>query len=135
METIRLLLDFGLLILIWMVQLIVYPGFLFYSEEGLISWHKKYTPRISIIVIPLMLGQLMLYGSLLQSEKTIYSIACFVLVLLVWLLTFTIFVPRHKSITAGEFSRNTLVELANLNWLRAILWSAIFIWNYFTFYD
>ncbi|MBT8283057.1 MAG: hypothetical protein KJO86_04905 [Muriicola sp.] len=118
-----------------MVQLIVYPSFLFYSEEALISWHKKYTPRISIIVIPLMLGQLMLYGSLLQSEKTLFSIACFVLVLMVWLLTFTIFVPRHKSITAGNFSRNTLVELANLNWLRTILWSAIFIWNYFTLVD
>lgn len=119
------------MVLIWMVQLIVYPGFIYYPEEALIQWHKKYTPRISLLVIPLMLGQLMLYGSLLQQEKTVYSISGFVLVLLVWLLTFTIFVPRHKSISAAEFSRNTLVELANLNWLRTAIWSALFLWNYF----
>ncbi|MBT8290483.1 MAG: hypothetical protein KJO93_06575, partial [Muriicola sp.] len=63
---------------------------------------------------------------------TVYSISGFVIVLLVWLLTFTIFVPRHKAISAGEFSHNTLVELANLNWLRTAIWSALFIWNYLT---
>lgn len=126
----RLLLDFGLFVLIWMVQLIVYPSFIHFSKNGLAEWHKKYTPRISFLVVPLMLGQLMVYGALLQEAKTFYTISCFILVLLVWLVTFTIFVPRHKAITAGNYTEQTLTELVNLNWIRTVLWSALFLWNY-----
>ena len=122
--------DFGLFVLIWTVQLIVYPSFRFYSPEELRSWHRRYTPRISFIVIPLMLGQLMLYGTLLQQEKNTYSIGSFSLVLLVWLLTFTVFVPRHKGITAGESSEKTLKELVDFNWGRTLIWSFLFLWNY-----
>ena len=50
--------DFGLLVLIWMVQLVVYPGFKYYQRERLLEWHARYTSRISYIVGPLMLGQL-----------------------------------------------------------------------------
>ena len=57
-EITRLLLDFGLCILIWMVQLIVYPSFLFFSDNNLFTWHKTYTKAIALIVMPLMLGQL-----------------------------------------------------------------------------
>jgi len=135
LDTIRLLLDFGLLVLIWMVQLLIYPSFVYFSEDRLIAWHKKYTPRISIIVIPLMLGQLMLYGTVLQQAKTVYSIGSFSLVLLVWLLTFTIFVPRHKSITAGDFTQKSLRELTRFNWSRTVVWSALFIWNYLTYFN
>ncbi len=55
---IRLLLDFGLVVLIWIIQRIVYPGFLHYSTENLVVWHRQYTSRFSAIVIPLMLAQL-----------------------------------------------------------------------------
>jgi DMSO reductase anchor subunit len=129
-DTIRLLLDFGLFVLIWMVQLIVYPGFLHYSDKELQRWHARYTPRISFLVIPLMLGQLMLYGALLQQAKTFYSVGAFSLVLLVWLITFTVFVPRHKMITAGDFSDKTLQELVHFNWARTVIWSLLFLWNY-----
>ena len=129
MDTLRLLLDFGLFVLIWMVQLLVYPSFLHYSEKSLAEWHKKYTPRISFIVVPLMLGQLMLYGSLLQQAKTLYTISSFVLVLLVWLITFTVFVPKHRAITEGQYTRETLADLVRFNGWRTAIWSAIFLWN------
>ena len=57
-DIIRLLVDFGLLVLIWIIQLIIYPSFLFYRAKELITWHKMYTKAIALIVIPLMLGQL-----------------------------------------------------------------------------
>ena len=57
---ITLLVDIGLVVLIWMVQLIVYPSFTFYSKENLVNWHQKYTARIAVIVIPLMFLQLIL---------------------------------------------------------------------------
>ncbi len=128
-DSLRLLLDFGLVILIWLVQLIIYPSFQHYAKDSLIRWHKKYTPRITFIVLPLMLGQLMLYGTLLQEEKTFYSIGSFVLVLMAWLLTFTVFVPRHKEISSGAYTKRTLAQLVNFNWSRTLIWTLLFVWN------
>ena len=59
-DMVRLLFDFGLVILIWMVQLVVYPSFRYYKESDLMRWHERYTKAISIIVVPLMFGQLFL---------------------------------------------------------------------------
>ncbi len=128
-DSLRLLVDFGLVVLIWLVQLVIYPGFLYFSKDSLISWHKKYTPRITIIVLPLMLGQLMQYGALLQQEKTFYSIGSFVMVLMAWLLTFTVFVPRHKEISNGSHTAKTLAQLVKFNWSRTLVWSLLFLWN------
>lgn len=128
-DSLRLLLDFGLVILIWLVQLVIYPSFLFYVKDDLMRWHKKYTPRITFVVLPLMLGQLMLYGSLLQEGKTFYSIGAFILVLMAWLLTFTIFVPRHKEISSGTYSEKMLSQLVKYNWSRTLIWTLLFAWN------
>lgn len=124
---IKLLLDFGLVILIWMVQLIIYPSFQYYTPGELIIWHGNYTTAISIIVIPLMLGQLFI--SILQCfrNRNFYTIANLTLVCLLWVLTFTIFVPIHKSITNGVFNTITLESLVLKNWSRTFLWSALFI--------
>lgn len=76
-EITRLLLDFGLCILIWVVQLIVYPSFAFYNNTQLLKWHKTYTKAIALIVIPLMLGQLgiAIYQVFLaQNSYTLVSI-------------------------------------------------------------
>jgi DMSO reductase anchor subunit len=97
--------------------------------DELIRWHKKYTPRITFLVLPLMLGQLMLYGALLQEGKTFYSIGSFGLVLMAWLLTFTVFVPRHKEISNGTYSEKTLSQLVQFNWGRTLLWTLLFVWN------
>ena len=45
-----LLVDAGLVVLIWMVQLIIYPSFLHY-DNNLVEWHHKYTSRIALIVV------------------------------------------------------------------------------------
>ncbi len=47
LEIIRLLLDFGLVVLIWMIQGIVYPSFLDYNTENLAVWHRKYMNRLN----------------------------------------------------------------------------------------
>ena len=127
-EVVRLLVDFGLVVLIWMVQLLIYPSFAYYSREALMRWHKKYTPRITAVVMPLMLGQLMLYGALIQEVKTVYTIGSFCIVLLVWLLTFAVFVPLHRSITKGSHSEVSLRRLTAFNWARTLLWTALFLW-------
>jgi len=129
-EEIRLLVDFGLMVLIWMVQLLIYPSFAYYSGEALLRWHKKYTPRITVVVLPLMLGQLILYGALIQEVKTVYAIGSFCIVLLLWLLTFAVFVPLHKSITNGSHTEDSLRKLTAYNWARTLLWTVLFLWSW-----
>lgn len=129
----RLLFDFGLVILIWLVQLVIYPSFKFHSKENLLKWHKKYTVGISFVVIPLMFGQLILAILQLINEMTIYTISGIVLIILVWTSTFMQFVPMHNKIASGNSNPKVLAQLVKQNWLRTVLWTIIFICSGFTF--
>lgn len=130
MLLLRLLFDFGLVVLIWLVQLVIYPGFKYYSPAGLQQWHKIYTTRIAIVVIPLMLGQLALAAWQLWYEQNFYTSGSMFLVILTWLLTFTVFVPLHSSITKDPGNRKATRELVKKNWYRTALWSLIFLLSF-----
>lgn len=84
MQLIQLFLDFGMVILIWMTQLIVYPGFNFYQEKDLILWHEKYTFRVSFLVIPQMSGQLIIHGYGLLVDINLFMVLNFLMVLALW---------------------------------------------------
>lgn len=119
----------GLLVLIWMVQLVVYPSFLYYSYEQLLDWHSRYVQRISIMVIPLMFGQTLVSVYQLYQEQSFYTIGTGILVIVTWVLTFSLFVPRHNAITNRAYTDKTLADLVALNWFRTIIWTLIFIWT------
>jgi hypothetical protein len=127
---IRLLLDFGLVVLIWIIQRIVYPSFLHYTTENLIIWHKEYTSRFSVIVIPLMIGQLgiSMYQAFIVTN--LYTVVSLVIVIVIWLSTFMQFVPIHSNISKGRVSEKTLNSLVAKNWLRTFLWSLLFVMNF-----
>lgn len=129
----RLLFDFGLVVLIWMVQLIVYPSFHHYTAENLVHWHQKYTLAITFVVVPLMFGQLI--TALLQvfAEQHFFTIGSLVLIALVWLSTFIQFVPLHGTIASGAVHKEVLNELVSKNWLRTGLWTVLFLWHFFHF--
>ncbi len=126
----RLVFDFGLLILIWIVQVIIYPGFAYYNSSDLLKWHSSYTKRISYVVIPLMLGQLTLGLWEAYCCPSTYTLGALFLILAVWLLTFRIFVPMHQKIAEGQTSSTFLHNLISKNWLRTFLWTLIFIWTW-----
>ena len=129
LSTWRLLFDFGMLVLIWMVQLIIYPSFKFYQPDDLLNWYEDYMTAISIIVIPLMFGQLITAGIQFFNKRNLYTIIRMVLIALVWVSTFLQFVPMHNAITAGDTSQELLQNLVSTNWIRTILWTLIFVWG------
>jgi hypothetical protein len=132
-DTLSLSFDAGLLVLIWMVQLIVYPSFLYYERNNLIIWHQKYTGLITMIVAPLMFGQL--GSSIYALIDDLHSIAIvkLVLIFLVWLSTFLYFAPTHGKISKDDFSERTLQELVKRNWFRTITWTLVFVLAFFNF--
>ena len=125
----RLLFDFGLLVLIWIVQRIIYPSFLHYNSKNLINWHKVYTSRLTFIVMPLMLGQLGISIYQLIEEINLYTVLSIIIIIVIWVSTFTQFVPIHAQISKGKSSKKMLDSLVKKNWIRTFLWTVLFLYS------
>ena len=123
----QMIVDFGMLVLIWMIQLIVYPSFKHHSEESLARWHRIYTFRISLIVVPLMVAQLLVYTYRSVKVPTIETLSGAAIVVAMWLITFVVFVPLHAKLTRGVQVDEVCSRLVKFNWVRTILWSLLFL--------
>ena len=126
-EITRLVLDVGLLVLIWMIQLIVYPSFLFYTAKELIAWHKMYTKAIALIVIPLMLGQLGIIIYQVFLVQNTYTLTSIILVVFLWGITLLKFAPLHQQISEGNTHLQVQKKLVQMNWMRTIVWTILFV--------
>jgi hypothetical protein len=122
-----LLVDFGLVVLAWMVQLVVYPSFAYYAPSDLKRWHVLYTKRISMLVIPLMIGQLLLHGMLLVWHPDNVSITTFALVAGIWISTFLQAVPLHNQIADSPDTENIARMLKKVNTARTLAWTMVFL--------
>ncbi len=131
LSIIRILLDGGLVVLIWMVQLVIYPSFLYYRTENLIKWHKKYMSSFSFIVIPLMFGQLGISICQLITQPNTYTFISLLIIIVLWISTFIQFAPIHLNISNKEVNKKMLISLVNKNWIRTFLWSLLFIYSLF----
>lgn len=131
LEIVTVVIDFGLVVLIWMVQLLIYPSFRYFATKNLYLWHEHYTKFMAIIVLPLMASQLIISIINLINALNLISIVHFSLVLLTWLTTLLFFVPLHNRISNKTITNNTLSDLLVLNWLRVVLWTLILIISIF----
>ena len=125
-----LAIDFGMFVLIWLVQLIIYPVFEEVSIEKFAKWHEIYCRRIAFVVLPLMIAQLFevaascfFIGGVLEWGK----LAC---VVAVWLFTFLVSARFHQKL--AKEGKNTVVigRLISTNWFRTFLWSLILFISY-----
>jgi hypothetical protein len=125
------LFHFGLVVLIWLVQLVIYPAFMYADAEQFTDWHRVYTERVSLVVVPLMLGQLVLAGARLGLEWlggggiTLPSLLVLILVLGCWAATFLISVPIHSELQSRGRVVSVIEQLVLTNWIRTVLWSAV----------
>lgn len=120
------LVDFGMCVVLWLVQLVIYPSFLRVEPSELVAWHKAYTFRVSFVILPLMLGQLALAILTVLDDPSILEWLAFAFVLVCWSLTFFVSVPLHRKIEQNDSTRETRQKLITTNWPRTILWSVIF---------
>ncbi len=122
----RLCIDFGLVILIWLVQLVAYPAFYFMEPAQLKVWHSRYAFRIALVVIPLMLSQLVI-GMYMMWGGGVLNYLIGLGILLVWLLTFGVFAPLHRKLAMEVPNGSVLDKLLKWNWWRTFMWTAIFL--------
>jgi hypothetical protein len=106
--------------LIWVIQLLHYPGF-HYVDVQFLDFHRFHSARISILVIPLMLAELTTAALLAMENPQRYGWNLLGVVL-IWLSTFLLSVPLHNQLAEA---RNTawISQLVLTNWPRTILWS------------
>ncbi|WAC02307.1 hypothetical protein N7U66_00660 [Lacinutrix neustonica] len=124
---IQLIIDFGLVVLIRMVQLLIYPAFKYFNKTELYLRHSHYTMRMALIVAPLMLSQLVI--SIYSWYLKVMPLAGWHLVLVIpaWISTVVFFIPLHKKLSHHNSNSQLLLKLVLYNWLRVIIWTAVFI--------
>lgn len=126
------IIDFGLVVLIWITQLVIYPGFQYYDPKSLLRWHGKYTSAISIIVMPLMLGQLILHTYWIWLDLSFIRLISLVLIGLAWINTFLFAVPLHNKISKNDDVVHSVKKLIQINWYRTFFWSIVFVLGFFS---
>ena len=120
---------------IWVIQIVHYPSFHFIEKELYTAFQKFHMNKISIIVIPIMLAEL-ITGMMLfldKSSKSPFLIISFVILVLIWLITGAFFTKAHNELIAGyqELGVNQLVAM---NWIRTLLWTLrLLLLTYFVY--
>ncbi|CAI8279399.1 MAG: Uncharacterised protein [Opitutia bacterium UBA7350] len=125
LDAIRPSVDLGMLVLIWLVQLIIYPGFAHMRAETFSPWHKSYMNRMGFIVAPLMLTQPLLIGLQIWLQPELLHLASAALVALAWLATALFSVPAHHHLQKCGYDAAMIQRLVTTNWIRTFAWTGV----------
>ena len=109
---------------IWVIQIVHYPSFHFIEKELYTAFQKFHMNKISIIVIPFMLGELITGMMLLldKSSKSYFLISSLVILILIWSITGVFFTKAHNKLIFG-YQELVVDQLIFMNWIRTLLWT------------
>ena len=106
---------------ILMTQILSYPLLLKLGISNFYNYYNSYTNRISFIVIPLMIFEVLLSIILNIILNNFYLFASNILLIVVWGSTFFIQVPIHNKLSSNH-SYVLINKLIYTNWIRTIAW-------------
>lgn len=110
--------------LIWTIQLVHYPLFSEVAKERFRAFEEAHQRRITLIVAPLMLGEV---GSaallLLRGFGDPWFLTSLLPLGIIWLSTALLQVPLHSRLARG-FEPSAHQRLVRSNWLRTVSWTA-----------
>jgi hypothetical protein len=111
--------------LIWFVQVVQYPSFLYIDATDFQQFHGSHVHRTGFVVIPVMLLELgsSIWLSVVDSPLLLLNRVGLGIVLALWLSTLLVQAPIHQKLQMN-FSKSLLNKLIRTNWLRTILWSS-----------
>lgn len=113
--------------LIWLVQLVHYPGFAKIGAEAYKGYQEFHMRSISWIVGPSMFSELALtaFGFFYWQQlphKSLYVIAAG-LVLIIWINTAFWAVSSHTTLVQNGQDQALISRLVQINWWRTISWT------------
>ena len=109
---------------IWVIQIVHYPSFHFIEKELYTAFQKFHMNKISIIVMPIMLAEL-ITGIMLfldKSSKSPFLTISIIILVLIWLMTGVFFTKAHNELIAG-YQELVVNQLVAMNWIRTLLWT------------
>ena len=109
-------------LIIWFVQLVHYPAFKWGDKETFPQFMLDHQRRISVIVLPFMLGELLTMLVLMKQNQSSWVWAAAALLAVIWVSTFALQVPCHRSLTEG-YNVEIINRLVLSNWIRTGAWS------------
>jgi hypothetical protein len=113
--------------LIWFVQIVHYPIFAKVPTSHFIAYQTTHMQTTGYVVAGPMLLELAASGFLLvytlPGKMQILTIGAFVLVLLIWIITFFVSVPIHNILVTNGFQQEMISKLVATNWVRTLAWT------------
>ncbi len=106
--------------LIWTIQLVHYPSFDFVEKNIFSQFHNFHSNRITLIVGPAMLAELVSAFFLYTEQGWLLNLTS---VIFLWAVTAFVSVPLHKKLEK-EPNPDLIRKLVLSNWIRTSLWSA-----------
>jgi hypothetical protein len=120
----------GLVGLIWNVQLVQYPAFALVGQAEFAAYHRHHCARITWIVAPLMALELLTAIALLAAPPAGLSAPMLAvgatLLAVNWASTAFVAVPLHGRVSGR--AREVQRRLVATNWIRTAAWSARGAW-------
>ena len=113
--------------LIWLVQLVVYPAFRVVEEERFTHWHHAYMRTISFIVIPLMTAQAGLVAIRCATHPNTTTLLTLLALVGAWITTFAFSVPCHNKLQADGKDDAAISRLIATNWIRTAAWTVVLV--------
>lgn len=114
---------------LWIVQLVHYPLFSFVAPKLFIEFHQQHSTRITYIVGPMMILQLLTAAVLAFvpdcRPSTLSSGSAYLffgLTLVVFAATAFLSIPEHQRLTAG-FVADAHNRLVVTNWVRTVAYT------------
>ena len=125
---------FGMTGIIWLVQLVQYPGFRHVGAAEFGTFHRHHCRSIGLVVGPLMVLELLTALLLaVAGEPAWFWRVMLGLLLVIWISTALWQGPLHGRLSREGPRPDLLRALVRGNWLRTILWtarSAGLVWFY-----
>ena len=125
---------FGMTGIIWLVQLVQYPGFRHVGTAEFEAFHRHHCRSIGPVVGPLMVLELLTALLLaVAGEPLWFWRAMLGVLLIIWISTALWQGPQHGRLSREGSRPDLLRALVRGNWLRTMLWtvrSAGLVWFY-----
>jgi hypothetical protein len=112
---------------IWFVQVVHYPLMAGVGRPGFAAYEAEHTRRTSwVVVVPMVVEAATAIALVIVARPDVPSVEAWIglaLVMVVWLSTALLQVPRHRELQDG-FDPRAHARLVSSNRLRALIWTA-----------
>lgn len=121
----RTIADVGIVMVVWLAQMIMYPSLAHIDEKVFVTWHRTYSWRIAFFVIPLLCGQAIIVAMMIYLGGGVPAILSAAIIALCWASTFGLSVPCHARLQRSGKDMAVIRRLVRTNLIRTILWTLV----------